>query len=268
MQKKYRINPAGPAAFIRRSLLWGVLTGVLCIGLPILLLSACPQAEELLGTDAIEEDDMVDGDPAAEDDSTEPEEPAEEEEPAEPEEDAAEELVSIAITSPPEKLVYARGEELDLRGLEIRGTYADGTSRIEEVRPEHISGYDKTQAASQTITITMNEKTAGFTITVCVTGLYADIGWPEEGNVIITGFSGKEIRCSASGNGGLARKFTLGIEGYRLIECWVDDKKIKKSAEGFVINAADYPVKEYTITCIGVKDGIPFLMEFPFVVVE
>jgi hypothetical protein len=209
-------------------------------------------------------------DPTDPDDPADPEDPPSTEDPADPEEPADQglTLTSISISSPPEKTVYARGEDLDLRGLEITGTYSDGSTRIEEVSPENVSGYDNTTAASQTITISIEGKTASFTVTVYATGLYVDISWPEKGSTIVTGFPEGEIRCSKTGTGGLVQEFVLNVEGYRLIECWVDDKKITNSAEGFVIKAVNYAVKEYSITCIGLKEGIPFLMEFPLVVLE
>jgi hypothetical protein len=207
-------------------------------------------------------------DPAKPEDPAE--EPAEPVEPAEPEEPAEEDpiLMSISISSPPKKLVYVRGEDLDLGGLEISGTYSDGTSRIEEINPEYVSGYDKTKAAAQTITINIEGKTATFTITVCVTELYVGLGWPDDGNVVITGFPDGRILCSRTGNGGLVQECILNIEGYKLTECWVGGKKIKNSAQGFVINAAQYAVGTYSISCIGMKGDIPFSMELPFMVLE
>jgi hypothetical protein len=199
----------------------------------------------------------------------EPEEPAEPEEPDDPEESAEEDisLASISISSPPEKSVYVRGEDLDLQGLEITGTYSDGTSRIEEINSEYVSGYDKTKAGAQTVTISLEGKTADFTVTVYVTELSVSLGWPEEGSPIITGFP-DGIVCSRTESGGLVREFILNIEGYKLTECWVGSKKIKITAQGFLINAADYAAKEYSITCIGMKGDLPFLMELPFIVVE
>jgi hypothetical protein len=75
-------------------------------------------------------------------------------------------LQSIAITSPPTKTAYIRGDELDLSGLVVTGTYDDGTTKQETVGIADISGYDATAVGEQTLTVTVGGKTATFTVTV------------------------------------------------------------------------------------------------------
>jgi hypothetical protein len=75
-------------------------------------------------------------------------------------------LQSIAVTSPPTKTVYTQGEALDLSGLVVTGTYADGTSKTETVTLANISGYNKDTTGQQSLTVTLNGKTATFTVTV------------------------------------------------------------------------------------------------------
>jgi hypothetical protein len=75
-------------------------------------------------------------------------------------------LQSIAITGSPTKIVYARGESLDISGLVVTGTYSDETSQTITVSESDISGYDATSVGQQTLTVTVSGKTATFMITV------------------------------------------------------------------------------------------------------
>jgi uncharacterized repeat protein (TIGR02543 family) len=75
-------------------------------------------------------------------------------------------LQSIAVTTPPAKTVYITGEALDLSGLEVTGTYTDGTTKVETVGLANISGYNADVTGTQTLTVTINDKTATFTVTV------------------------------------------------------------------------------------------------------
>ncbi|MDR1215617.1 MAG: bacterial Ig-like domain-containing protein [Treponema sp.] len=75
-------------------------------------------------------------------------------------------LQSIAITSPPTKIVYVKGDALDISGLVVTGTYADDTSKVETVSLSNVSGYDPDTTGTQTLTVTVGGKTATFTVTV------------------------------------------------------------------------------------------------------
>lgn len=76
-------------------------------------------------------------------------------------------LESIEITNPAEKLVYIVGEVLDISGLEITGVYNNGSTQIETITMENITGFDSSApAAGQVLTITVDGKTATYTIDV------------------------------------------------------------------------------------------------------
>jgi hypothetical protein len=76
-------------------------------------------------------------------------------------------LESIAISSPATKLSYQIGENLDISGLIVTGTYSDGTSKTEDICEENIKGFDSSQAAvNQILTITVNGKTATYTVQI------------------------------------------------------------------------------------------------------
>ena len=73
-------------------------------------------------------------------------------------------LESIAITTKPNKLTYKMGEDLDLTGMVVTATYSDKTTA--PITDYTVSGYDKYKADTQTITVTYQELTATFTVTV------------------------------------------------------------------------------------------------------
>jgi hypothetical protein len=84
--------------------------------------------------------------------------------PSDPEPDTEITLVSIAISRPPDKQEYAKGEDFDSTGLEVRGTYSDGSTRAETGYT--LSGIDMNSTGDKTVTVSLGEKTATFTITV------------------------------------------------------------------------------------------------------
>ena len=86
-------------------------------------------------------------------------------------------LESIIITKPAEKLFYSVGETLDITGLEVTGHYDDGSSRIEAISAANISGFNSSETVeSQTLTITIGDKIATYTVTICESVTAADDG--------------------------------------------------------------------------------------------
>ncbi|MDR2393854.1 MAG: bacterial Ig-like domain-containing protein [Treponema sp.] len=75
-------------------------------------------------------------------------------------------LVSIAVTAPPIKTVYVQGEDLDLNGLVVTGSYNNGSTQVETVSAAEVSGYDAETEGVHTLTVTIHEKTATFTVRV------------------------------------------------------------------------------------------------------
>ncbi|NOU74659.1 hypothetical protein GC098_25240, partial [Paenibacillus sp. LMG 31458] len=74
-------------------------------------------------------------------------------------------LQSIAITTPPTKLNYLLGEKLMLEGLVVTGTYSDGTTKVENVTIDNITGYDNAiLKAGQQLTVAIGSKTASFNV--------------------------------------------------------------------------------------------------------
>mgnify|MGYP000847812199 FL=1 len=77
-------------------------------------------------------------------------------------------LESIEIAKPAAKLIYSVGETLDITGLEVTGHYDDGSSRVEDVSTSNISGFDSSKpVARQTLTISIGDKIAAYTVTIC-----------------------------------------------------------------------------------------------------
>ena len=76
-------------------------------------------------------------------------------------------LSSIYISKNPEKLEYEYNSQLDLKGLEIKGKYSDGTEDvIDNWTSEPKAGTSLTNPGTVTVTISYEEKNASFTITV------------------------------------------------------------------------------------------------------
>ncbi len=75
-------------------------------------------------------------------------------------------LESIAVTAAPTKTTYKIGEELDLTGLVVTATYSDDSTAPVEVTPAMVTGFDNAKAGKQTLTVTYEEKTATFEVTV------------------------------------------------------------------------------------------------------
>lgn len=75
-------------------------------------------------------------------------------------------LKSIAISTLPTKVDYIIGDKLDVTGLVISGTNADGTLAVQPYTIDDISGFDSTTVGIKTITITIYGRTCTYTVNV------------------------------------------------------------------------------------------------------
>jgi hypothetical protein len=184
-------------------------------------------------------------------------------------------LTAVEIRQPPEKLVYAKGEALDTRGIQAEGLYSDGSSRTLEAGELLFSGYDNTKSGEQIIKVSLEGKSAEFTIRVSLSELDLRITRyvPEE--MSIPALPQGEITLSRSGAAGRAREFTLLVEGYEQLLCFVNGVELASadpsggsSPVGFVLRAADYAVGRHFVTLIGINRGVPQGRELDFVVLD
>ena len=74
-------------------------------------------------------------------------------------------ITGITIKTQPGKTEYWVGEELDATGLTLTATYSDGSTK-EITEGFTVSGFDSATAGEQTVTITYENFTATFTVTV------------------------------------------------------------------------------------------------------
>jgi hypothetical protein len=74
-------------------------------------------------------------------------------------------LDAIVVASPPMKTEYYTGEEIDLTGLVVRGTWSDGSSAQVNITNNDISGYDITRGGDQKVTVSYSGKTTIFPVT-------------------------------------------------------------------------------------------------------
>jgi hypothetical protein len=58
------------------------------------------------------------------------------------------------------------GQDLEIDSITVTGTYSDGSTKTVPITAANITGYDKTKAGEQTVTVTVEGKTATFTVTV------------------------------------------------------------------------------------------------------
>jgi hypothetical protein len=74
-------------------------------------------------------------------------------------------LDSIAVTSLPQKTEYYTGEEIDLTGLVVKGTWSDGSTAQVNITKNALSGYDITRGEKQNVTVSYSRRTAAFPVT-------------------------------------------------------------------------------------------------------
>ncbi len=76
-------------------------------------------------------------------------------------------LTSIEITTLPVKTDYEVGESLDLTGMIVTASYNSGTQELIDVTTSNISGFSNiSPEINQKLTVTINEKTAIFYVTI------------------------------------------------------------------------------------------------------
>ena len=194
-------------------------------------------------------------------------------------------LTSIAIKTPTTaKLIYRVGETLDLTGLEVIGTYSDGSTKEETVTAANITGFDSTaSAASQTLTITIGGKTTNYTIEVkevsavvlssiaittpatkltyfvgdaldlsglVVTGTYSDDSTKEE-TVSATNVSGFNSVSPAA-----SQELTITIGGKTTT--YTVEIKVAPVSKTALNNAVEAATDQIGSTAVGIEARIPF----------
>jgi hypothetical protein len=80
-------------------------------------------------------------------------------------------VIKIVINKLPEKLLYMQGAPLDLRGMELTGTWSDGTGGPLPLDGVDISGFDPTRTGTQDLKVVNGViSDTGFTVTVIERG--------------------------------------------------------------------------------------------------
>jgi transglutaminase/protease-like cytokinesis protein 3 len=132
-------------------------------------------------------------------------------------------LERIAISQPATKLTYKMGEDLDISGLEVTGSYSDGTTRKEAITTQNITGFDSFQVnEKQELTITIDGKTATYAVAIEGSGLPADclyrthvqnLGWQAwRINGLMSGTSGESLRLEGIEIKVDSSNYDLGVE--------------------------------------------------------
>jgi hypothetical protein len=204
------------------------------------------------------------GDPAAPDTPDTPGEPGAPEEPEEPEGPEEEPVLSaIEISEPPDKAAYAKGEALDLRGLQVTGRYTDGASRLEDPAALQFSGYDPARTGEQQVVVSLEGKTAEFTVRVSLSELDLSLSRPAEGELSVEGLPPGNLALSRTGAEGLPQRINFSAAGYEPLLCFVNGRPLapEETAGGdpvaFMLDAGDYGTGRQYLTLIGFTGGIP-----------
>jgi hypothetical protein len=144
-------------------------------------------------------------------------------------------LTSIAITSPPTKTIYTKGESLDLTGLVVTGTYSDESTKTEAVSLSAVTGYDPNAVGEQTLTITVEGKTATFIVNVLAVVRFALDFEYEVGGIP------EDIVLSKRGLDGTPATATLEVAGTYASYAWyLNDTETPVSTTAvYTLNAAD-----------------------------
>jgi len=92
-------------------------------------------------------------------------------------------LNTLTITKPATKLIYTVGDALDLNGLEVTGTYSDGSKKVETVTATNVTGFNSAvRDAKQTLTITLSGKTTSFIVKIKQHVFKKSHHWSQLGN--------------------------------------------------------------------------------------
>ncbi|WP_242849003.1 putative Ig domain-containing protein, partial [Syntrophomonas palmitatica] len=63
--------------------------------------------------------------------------------------------------------MYTVGEPLDITGMEVKGTYSDGTTKEEPITADNVTGFDSSAPAEgQVLTVTVGDKSTTYTVTI------------------------------------------------------------------------------------------------------
>jgi len=73
-------------------------------------------------------------------------------------------IVDITVTTQPDKIEYNIGEELNLTGMVVTAAYSDGSTQV--VSDYTVSGFVSSTAGQKTVTVTYEDNSATFTVTV------------------------------------------------------------------------------------------------------
>ena len=105
-------------------------------------------------------------------------------------------VTSITVKTAPEKTEYKIGEELDLSGIVIEAAYDDGTKKEIDIKDCTVTGFDNTKAGTQKVTVTYEDQTVTFEVTVstkAVSDIFDDVDSEDWFNDYVQNVYDKEI---------------------------------------------------------------------------
>ncbi len=100
-------------------------------------------------------------------------------------------LSGIEITTPADVVSYTVGEELDITGLVVTGTYSDDSTSTEAITADNVTGFDSTEPeVDQELTITVGDQNATYTVDIIaipITAIGVITGTPQFGRELTAG---------------------------------------------------------------------------------
>jgi hypothetical protein len=205
-------------------------------------------------------------------------------------------LTSLRIVQSPIRTMYIKGDDLELGGLLVEGTYSDGSTKIETVTPADIIGYDKNKVGSfpndyQNLYVKIGEKTTNsyFQVTVAEgSSLSLNIGLPQDnsGDIEIYGIPTGGIELSVDGRDSKPKMVVISVGAatsnvYSSISWFIDGTQqtgwtgrnivtIGASTQVAIGsgNAALTLNKTHDLTVEVEKDGVMYSRAIPFKIVK
>jgi hypothetical protein len=175
-------------------------------------------------------------------------------------------LWSIEITSWPTKTDYTVGESLNLNGLVVIGTYSDGTTKQETVTTANISGYDAYAEGTQYLTVTVNNQTASFNVTVTAPTPQYSSTFTISLDDPINGVE-SDIALSRTGAGEMPASIALAITGtYADYEWYLNAAQTPVSRTAtWTVNATDCLLgKNFLTVRVRTSEGAYYAKELTF----
>jgi len=175
-------------------------------------------------------------------------------------------LESIAVTTPPTKIIYIIGDEFDPAGMVVTATYDDGST--DPVVDYMLSGLDSDTAGTKTITVSYADKETTLDVTVQQAESFA-ITFTQIADAAPDIVGPTIYLLEREGKPPTATITVESPEQYDLdsIKWYVNGSSSATSNASITLDSSDYTlIGEYSLTVEVEKAGIPYNKTITFTV--